>query len=65
MTQKRNRVILAIESYRSGKASVGKAAELAGISISELMDLLEKFGVKSNVEYEDYLEGLKNIRKNW
>ena len=59
------RVMLAIEKYRAGKASIGKASELAGVSISEMMDLLEKFGVKSNVEYEDYLEGLKNIRKHW
>ena len=61
----RGRVMLAIERDRNGKVSIGKAAELANLSISEMMDLLEKFGVKSNVEYPDYLEGLKNLRKNW
>ncbi|MBI2145104.1 UPF0175 family protein [Candidatus Woesearchaeota archaeon] len=61
----KGRLMHAIESYRNGKASLGRAAKLAGVSISEIMDLLAEFGVKSNVEVEDYLEGLKNLRKQW
>jgi len=59
------RVMLAIEEYKNGKASIGKAAEIAGISISEMMDLLVSFGMKSKVSYEDYFKGLENLRDVW
>ncbi len=61
----RGRVMYAIELYKAGKASIGKSAEVAGLSISEMMDTLVEFGVKSNLEVEDYLEGLKNLEKIW
>ena len=35
----RGRVLLALESYRDGKASLSKAAEVAGLSVSEMMDV--------------------------
>ena len=59
------RLMYAVESYKKGKVSIGKASELAGISISEIMDRLSDFGVKSDLTKEDYLEGLKNLRKVW
>lgn len=59
------RLMYAVESYRKGKVSIGKASEIAGISISEMMDRLSDFGVKSNLTKEDYLEGLKNLQKVW
>ena len=59
------RVMHAIDCYKKGKASLGKTAELAGVTISEMMDILAEFGVKSNITYDDYKEGLKNLRKVW
>jgi len=59
------RLMLAIERYKKGQASLGRAAELAGISISEMINLLTDFGVKSNMKREDYLSGLENLRKTW
>lgn len=59
------RLMFAIESYKSKKASLGKSAELAGVSISEMMALLAEFGVESNIEMEDYAKGLENLRKVW
>lgn len=59
------RLMYAVESYRKGKVSIGKASEMAGISISEMMDRLSDFGIKNNMTKEDYLEGLKNLRKIW
>jgi len=59
------RLMFAIERYKKGQASLGRAAELAGISISEMMNLLTDFGVKSNMKREDYLSGLENLRKTW
>lgn len=53
------KIYFAIVEYRENKISIGKAAEIAGLSISEMMDLLSKLGIKSNIELEDYLEGQK------
>ena len=59
------RVMQTMEMYLEGNASLGKAAEIAGVSVSKMMDILAAFGVKSNVTYDDYAEGLKNLRKVW
>jgi predicted HTH domain antitoxin len=59
----RGRVMLAVERYREGKVSLGRAAELAGLSISETIDVLAQFGVASNLEYDDYLRSLRSATK--
>jgi len=61
----RGRVLLALERYREGKASLGKAAEVAGISISELMDILADHGIPSDLRVEDYRESLLALREAW
>lgn len=59
------RVMLAIERYKAGEASLEKAARIAGLSISKTMDILKEHGVEANLEYEDYLKSLKTIRSIW
>lgn len=59
----RGRVLLAVERYKKGEASLGRAAELAGVRV--VMTLLAEFGVKSRIEKDDYLQGLAAIRKAW
>lgn len=59
------RLMFSIERYKRGKISIGKAADLAGISISEMINLLSEFGIESNLEYEDYTKGLENLKKIW
>ena len=59
----KGRVLLAVERYRQGKASLGLAAELAGVRIGDMMDILVAHGVKSNLELEDYLESVENARE--
>jgi predicted HTH domain antitoxin len=59
----RGRVLLAVEKYRAGEASLGKAAELAGLSVGQMMTTLADFGVESRIEKEDYLQGLQSIAK--
>jgi len=59
------RVMLAIEKYKKSEASIEKAAKIAGVSVSSMMGVLKKYGVEANLEYEDYLKGLKNLRKVW
>jgi len=52
-----------IELYRDRKVSLRKAAEIAGIPISQMMDWLVRFGVKSNITLQDYRAGLEYSRK--
>jgi len=55
----------AIEKYKSSEASLEKAARLAGVSVSKMMDILKVYGVKANLDYEDYLKSLKSIKEVW
>lgn len=61
----RGRVLLAVERYKKGDASLGKAAQLAGLSVGQMMTLLAEFGVESRIEKDDYLQGLKNLTNAW
>lgn len=61
----RGRVLLALEMHREGKASLSKAAEVAGISVSEMMDLLAEHGIPSDLGVEDYRESLRTLREAW
>lgn len=59
----RGRILLAIEKYQSGEASLGKAAEIAGLFVGQMMQVLSDFGIESNIETEDYLQGLSHLAK--
>jgi predicted HTH domain antitoxin len=61
----RGRILLAVERYKQGEASLGKAAELAGLPLGQMMTILTEFGVESRIEKEDYLTGLHNLAKVW
>lgn len=61
----RGRVLLAVERYRKGEASLGKAAELAGLPVGQMMTILTEFGVETRIEKDDYLQGLLNLSKVW
>lgn len=61
----RGRVLLALERYRAGKASLSKAAETAGVSVSEMMDLLAEHGIPSSLSLDDYRESLSTLRSVW
>lgn len=57
-------IMLAIEKYKKSEASIEKAARIAGVSISEMMDVLSEYGVDANVEYEDYLKGSRGSKRS-
>jgi predicted HTH domain antitoxin len=59
------RMMLALRRYEEGKFSSGKAAEIAGMSLSEFMDLLSEFGIKGRITYEDYLEAFEHVKEVW
>jgi predicted HTH domain antitoxin len=57
--------MLAVERYKKNHVSLGKAAELAALTLGEMIDTLSEYGVKSKLEKEDYFKGLENLRKVW
>ena len=61
----RGRILLAVEKYRSGEASLGRAAALSGLAVGQMMTILEDFGVESRIEKDDYLRGLNDLAKIW
>lgn len=61
----RGRVLLAIEKYRRGEASLGKAAKVAGLPVGQMMTLLGEFGVRARIDQEDYRQSLENLAKVW
>lgn len=61
----RGRLLLAVECYKEGEASLGRAAELAGLPIGQMMTLLSEFGVESRLDHEDYLKSLHNQKQLW
>jgi predicted HTH domain antitoxin len=61
----RGRILLAVERYKKGEASLGKAAEIAGLPLGQMMTLLAEFGVESRIEKEDYVQGIRNLQKVW
>jgi predicted HTH domain antitoxin len=61
----RGRILLAVERYKQGDASLGRAAELAGVPLGQMMTILTEYGVESRIQEEDYLRGLEGLRKVW
>jgi len=60
---KEYKVKLAVELYRAEKISVGKAAEMADISIWEMMDILRGQKVPLIYRISDAREEIKKILK--
>ena len=50
-------VFLMLREYREGKQSLGSFAKALGVPLSEAIDLLADLGVRSPIEYDDYLKG--------
>lgn len=53
------KIYFAIVQYKENKISIGKAAEIAGLAMSEMIDLLSKLGIESNLDLADYFESQK------
>ena len=61
----RGRILLAVERYKKGEASLGRAAKLAGLPLGQMITILTEFGVESRLEKHDYLQGLRNLHNVW
>ena len=55
------KLYLAIELYREGKISLGKASEIAGISKEEMMEVLSRKGIPINYDIDDLKEDIKRL----
>ena len=53
----------AVELYKMKKVSLGLGAKLAGITLSEFIDLLKEHNVYLNLEKEDIVQALNTARK--
>ena len=54
---------LSIELYREGVVSIGKAAEIAGISIWEMHDILAKQKIPLHYYPEDLESDIETLKK--
>lgn len=61
----RGRLLLAVERYKKREASLGKAAELAGLPVGQMMTILTEFGVENRIDDSDYLQSLHHLAKVW
>jgi len=61
----RGRLLLAVERYKKGEVSLGRAAEVAGVPVGQMMTLLGEFGVRSRIEQEDYRQSLAHLAEVW
>lgn len=61
----RGRILFAVEKYKKREASLGRAAELAGVPVGQMITILTEFGVESRLEKEDYLQSLESLHKVW
>ena len=60
----RQRISLKGPCYaRGGKIQEGRAADLAGVSVGQMTDVLAEYGVKA--KKEDYLESLEHLKGAW
>jgi predicted HTH domain antitoxin len=60
----RGKILLAVERYKKGEASLGRAAELAGLPLGRMITILTEFGVESRLEKED-CQGIRKFHKVW
>ena len=49
----------ALSQYEKGLISVDKAAEISGVTISEIMKIISSHGIKSEETLEEYRKGVK------
>ena len=57
------KLYLAIELYREGKVSLGKAAEIAEVSKWEMMEILASKGIPLQYDVKDLEEDIKTLEE--
>jgi len=57
------RKMKSIELYKQGRVSLGLGAKIAGLTISEYIDLLKEYKVQINIDIDDAKKALEYARK--
>jgi len=52
-----------VELYKAGKITLGEAAELSGVSLRRMLDILAEHGVKGNVKKDQQIKALNYAKK--
>jgi len=52
-----------VELYKREKITLGEAAELSGVSLRRMLDILAEHGVKGNVKMKQQIRALDYIRE--
>lgn len=52
-----------VELYKAGKITLGEAAELSGVSLRRMLDILAEQGVKGNVKMDQQIKALNYAKK--
>jgi len=52
-----------VELYKRGKITLGEAAELSGVSLRRMIDILAEHGVKGNIKMKQQIRALDYIRQ--
>ena len=55
--------VIAVELYKDKKVSLGLGARLAGVSLSEFIDMLRESNVDLNLDEEDVSKALDTVRE--
>ena len=55
----------AVHLYKEKKVSLGLGARLAGVTLSEFIDLLGEHNVQLNLDTDDVEQALKTMREVW
>ena len=53
----------ALEQYREGSISLGKAAELSGVSVRMMIDLLRRNNIELNTSVQDIMDDFQAAMK--
>ena len=53
----------AVELYKAGKITLGEAAELSGVSLRRMLDILAEHRVKGNVKMDQQIKALNYAKK--
>lgn len=57
------RKLIALELFREGKASLGKASEIAGLSVWEMMSLLKEKKISLNYSVKDFEKDMELLEE--
>jgi len=57
------RKLITLELFREGKISIGKASEIAGLSVWEMMSLLKEKKIPLNYSVKDFEKDMKLVKE--